>query len=795
MGRRLGSSALVLMLALAALLGQSAASLADSPVFEEISPLPLEDVTAPGSSVGHGPDGQPQMYLMGSGEPAKFSVVNALTSELVSVHELPGAGGSWAVETVNDGDVYVGSYSTGHLHRYNSADDTMEDLGAPVPGQSAIWSLTHDENGVVYGGTGSDGHIFSYDPETGQTRDYGALATDDQPLLARSLTAGDGKIYTGVGSGAALYEIDAESGQRRQIGLPEDFGDLDYVYDLGLRDGLLVARGTDGGEPNPLHVYEVDSDEWVDSVDGAQGLFITPVAPDGRSVYFVKENTLHRYDLESLEAEATSLTGIGDARGFGFLDLGDPEWPGMTVVGLRHTGDYFLHNLETGESRKATAEAAGAPAPLRAMSEGPDGRVYFGSFLAGGLAAYDPETGEKELIDGTRVGQAEGMTQHDGAVYVGTYPSGSIWRYDPDEPEQPPEEVLSLYDDHGQSRPFGMASAGEYLAVGTVAKNGALGGGLTILDPETGEYWFDDVVPGQSVTALTYRDGVLYGTTSIYGGAGAPRPTETDAVLFAYDVEQREVMWQMAPLPGEGALGDVAFDKDGKLWTHSTVSVARIDAETREVEATRNYGSYPWEDVDHAWGAADVWIDPYDEDLYVVSQGSMYRIDPETLDRTRYFRPASQGLFHNNGNVFLSRNPQAWEYTPNQRTAAELQLGSDTVIKGQAQTVTATGLGADEPVEVWDRAAHEYLGTVRADQDGTLETSVPVTAAVGEARVELVRVTTRAVLGAEYEVVAASKDDCKDGGWQDFVAPAFDNQGECVAGLEASENAVGADES
>ncbi|RIQ18377.1 PQQ-binding-like beta-propeller repeat protein [Jiangella rhizosphaerae] len=737
------------------------------PVFKDIGGMPLNAVTAPGSAVGHGPDGEPWLYLVSSGSPAVLSVVDARDGSRVHEFPLPGSSGSWAVDVTPNGDVYVGTYGEGRVYRYRPGAAAVEDLGVAVAGETFVWSVTHDENGVVYGGTGqSRATVFRYDPATGATTNLGSLAPDADPLIVRGIAAAGGKVYAGTHATTSVVEIDAATGERRDLGLPPGADPAAGVYDLDVRGRLLFARFSLSGSPSPLHVYDLDAGAWVQEIPDAHGLSVSPVAADGRTVYFVRDQTLHTYDLVERAYAATSLTGVSDVRGFDFLDLGDPEWPGATLVGLDHVGRYFVYSPETGRSELRTADAVAAPGPVRSIAEGPDGLLYVGTFLAGGMASYDPRTGAKTQF-ASEISQAEGMVTHDGALYVGTYPWGEILRYDPDQPAEPgvnPKPVLRLYEDHGQSRPFALASAGDHLAIGTVAKNGSPGGGLTLLNTRTGESWFDDVVPGQSVVALTYRDGVLYGATSVYGGVGGPRPTQTDAVVFAYDIEERRKLWEIAPMPGEGAIGELAFDENGKLWSHTTVSVFRIDVATRTVEARRNYEPYPWDTIDYAHVGSRLWYDPHVDQLYVVSQRNMYRIDPVTLDRARVFRPASYGLLHTNGNVYIARDLQYWEYTPSARPAAAASVAADAVPAGRSQTVTFTGLGPGEQLEVWLRPNARQLGTVRADATGTasLTFTVPLDRG-GELTLEGRRLSTRGALWTSFEATAPVCDVTVDG--------------------------------
>lgn len=751
-------------------------------VVDPLPPIPLDSVTAPGSTTATGPDGQPRLYWVSSGNQAILTITHARTGEQIKRFPLPNAGGAWAVDALPNGDVYIGSYGSGRLFRYVLATDSVEDLGQMIPGETFIWSLTHDENGVVFGGTGQNGgHIFSYDPATGVKRDYGPFGNPDVPVLVRAVAAGGGKIYLGTSPSPSLHTIDIATGERTQLPLPDTGGQL-AVNDLDLRGGLLFVRVSTSGSPQPLHVYDIAAGSYIETIPGVHGLRMSKVAPDGRTVYFVKDRTLHSYDLQTRTWQATGLTGISDVRAFGFLDLQHPDWPGQTLIGSDYLGGYFLYSPADGRSVRMSADVAGAPANLRSMTEGPDGRIYFSSYLGGDLAAYDPATDTMTRIAETP--QAESLASHDGAVWMGTYPRAEILRYDPTQPVKAgvnPSIELSLYD-QGQSRPWALESAGKYLAIGTVPHNGATGGALAILDTTTGEHWIEKVAGGQSVVGLAYRDGVLYGTTSAYGGSGAPRPSETEGVLFAYDIEKRAMLWQIEPHQGERAFGEIAFDKEGDLWIASPTMVFEVDPDTRSVVSSRSYGAYPWESVEYVWVASNLWVDPYDDQVYVSTQGAIWRVNPATMDRARVFRPSSYALMASNGFAYVGRDTSAWAWRPDDRPAVDVQLS--TAERGRDLTVTVAGLGPNEPVALWTRPGAVSHGEVRADADGVARASIPVPldAPLGEAVVEVVRPLTGSIVRSEYDVVDVVCDRSVTGAVRDGIR--VDTGTTCVTGAQ-----------
>jgi hypothetical protein len=113
------------------------AAAVDYPVFHEIGPLPLAAVTAPGSALGRGPEGQPWLYLVSSGSPAVLSVVDARTGQREHEFPLPGAAGSWAVGTAPNGDVYVLRPSATYLGSLHADADGTLSHRFTVPGDSS----------------------------------------------------------------------------------------------------------------------------------------------------------------------------------------------------------------------------------------------------------------------------------------------------------------------------------------------------------------------------------------------------------------------------------------------------------------------------------------------------------------------------------------------------------------------------------------------------------------------------------------------------------------------------------
>jgi hypothetical protein len=130
-----------------------------------------------------------------------------------------------------------------------------------------------------------------------------------------------------------------------------------------------------------------------------------------------------------------------------------------------------------------------------------------------------------------------------------------------------------------------MVSASRYLAVGTMPDLGHLGGVLALWDPEKGALKTSrrNVITDQSIVSLAYRDGVVYGGTSIYSGQSATPPTQPEAKLFAWSVKENRLLWELVPAPGKPAVPALTFDDRGRLWGIAGGSVFAVDVRNRQV--------------------------------------------------------------------------------------------------------------------------------------------------------------------------------------------------------------------
>ncbi|WP_219471820.1 hypothetical protein [Nonomuraea rhizosphaerae] len=614
--------------------------------FQNLGTLPLTGATTAGTAR----DGD-RVYAVTSSAsgPAMLSVRKAADASLIAERPLPLALGSWAVTVAPDHSVYVGGYNAtagalGRLYRYDPVADQVSELGIAVPGETFVWTVAASPDGsAVYGGTSPNGRLFRYDTRTGQFADLGSPVPGEQFIRDLAI-ARNGTIYAGMGAASMKVAVLRPDGTLIKVITPPIAGS-GYAYDLDIVGGHLLVRFTTSTGANTMGVYDLAKGRWRDVVENADSLTIGGGAL-GERVYLFQGEQLAVYDIKRKKITKLGFTGFG---GGAARPLG---WRGHTLVGTSSTGRMWHYDRRSGKGKVFESTVTGQPVSIRSMGVGPDGRVYAGGFFTGGLAAYDPATGESQFWP--NVGQSEGIVTHKGKLYLGVYPGARIYEFD----GAAPRLLLNLTDQE-QDRPFAMVSAGDWLAFGTVPKSGTIGGALGLLDPATGRSVIRrNLIPGHSVIGLAYRDGILYGTTSAFGGTSTP---QGEARAFAYDIATDTLKWNSVPVPGDLALGSITFDDQGRLWGLTPDTLYELDPATGQTLRSVQHQTYPWATATQVWLDTNIELGR-DGFLYGKVQGKAYRIDRATMALTLIARPISILLKGPDQHMYLSRFENFYTY-------------------------------------------------------------------------------------------------------------------------------------
>jgi streptogramin lyase len=634
---------------------------------------PLLSVINNGSAIGTDGQGHDVIYsvIKGGNDSTVFVMIDPVTAEVKKSIGMPGVNGAWAVLAASDGTVYVGTYHNGRLYRHIPGSNTLDDLGR-LGQETHVFDLVEGKDDLIYAGTYPNAHVYEYDPATSQIRDIGRIDPAEHYVRSLAYNPETDTLYAGAGGQTArLYAIDAATGAKRELLaglLPQHYADYQFPYSMGYGLGKLLVKMN-----KPDHLLVIDTaTETVDyfDPDGGIGLGSSKVVTmqgDQQHIYF------GGYQLRSYNADTGAIASeFADPamRAFNFQDakfvqLNDPDWPGYTMLASGDGGQIMRFNPTTKQTSLQRVMNAGAPTLIRSLHGTPDGKVYAGAYMMG-FGGYDPQTGT--FLQNREFGQAETIASLGDDVYVGIYGNARIFRYDPSSPwtsGSNPRMLFELVGD-GQDRPFaiaGVESLGK-LYIGTVPGYGSLSGALTVYDIATKQRQvFRNIVPNQSVVSVVYKDGFIYGGTTVYGGLGTSGPTETSGKLFVFDTATNTKVFEMAPAPGRKAVSGLLAGPDGLIWGVAEDYIFKFDPVTRQIVYNQaKLGRY---------GASQtVWADAFlqigtDGNVYGTQVGKrFFMIKPDTMEfvviKSGAGNYLTQDLY---GNFYMSNDADLWKYT------------------------------------------------------------------------------------------------------------------------------------
>ncbi len=620
------------------------------------------------SSVG----GVPKFSTVTSGAPAVFQVADLRTGKLEYTHEIPGILNGWALTpSLDQRIIFIGGQ--GHVWKFDTATRTLKDLGQATPRATRVFDLVTAPDGRIWGGSYPGGDVWSLDPRTDTFTSAGSVGHDND--YARTLAVDATNVYVGTGSKRPnIVQISTADPRRRtQIAPPAGVG-TGFLTQLKVHDGFLTVlfpTATRG-------LYDLGARRWIDAPALATSGNLYQrrpgtSAPDNQ-VYFFRDGRFWGATLSADGVRAQPLSTIAA-----------PKNVNGTVARIRLDGtvaDWVIsHDSHTQVvafklgSGLRTADAALPvttprvlavhlrPNALRVKSLTTAGqRVVVGGYGGPSLSSLDTRTLDSaaaprlvRLVGGATIpkyfGEVEGMITNGRYQYFGTYPKSRIFRLDltlPWKDRTNPRLVVDLGAHTDQDRPIAWATSGQRTFFGTVPGYGIRGGVLGWFDGSaTKPVVVDPPVPDQSVVALTATASVTYGGTSRWGGLGS-RPSAGPPSVFAYDADQRRLLWTVTPDPAAQSVGSVLHDAQGRLWAATRNRIFQLDPATGRTIRTITLGTTGdplSDDPDDGDPAAATFVSTFmvalHGHLYVVTGGDLLQLDPHT---SRILRIAKGGI-------------------------------------------------------------------------------------------------------------------------------------------------------
>jgi len=710
---------------------------ADASVFKEVGAAetvgaPIQQVAVFDSVYGV-ENGRDVLYATSVGNPAMFNVLDLDSNELIRAIPLPEGKSSWTHTVAPDGRVYIGVSDGGPLlMRYDPATATIENLGMAVSGAASIWSLTTDEAGNVYGGTFQTGRVFQYNPATDTFRDYGVMVAGRE--YVRSIAYSNGYVYAGIGSEGAIIKLDVVTGDKTEIPLKAVqgvSGAYPFVYGLDVRGNYLFAF-LSGGNTAAYIIYDLANEQWLDNNEyhGVTGLKVSPV--HNNKVYFVQSGMLMEWDLDTQAATSTGIAQTTSLRGSAWVTLEeDGQFANPVLVTVAYAGSTIYMDV-AGKRRVVKPNVMqGSALSLQALEMGPDGNLYISGYTASNGAIYNPTTDTFTTI---ALGQSESIGSSDDLVYFGNYPGAEIAVFDTTKPVSATNPKILLHIGEDQDRPYVNTFAEGKAFFGTIPGYGQTGGALVVFeeaDPVNTLQVHRHVVKDQSIVGLAYKDGLIYGSTSIKGGLDGNWPA-ANAKMFIWDVEKQQKIAEWEPqIPGVKAapifISGLTFDKDGLLWAVADGHIFAMNPATQEI--VKSLSIYPnvtdygqWRPIHIRFGS--------DGMIYTDITAKLVIVDPEKMEyletgiNTALFTLDSEDtIYYVDGGTLVKRTVHEMQYIP----PGSLKLTAPTRVEPGATFNVAINASQAKQMYSGDLVIEYDAGTVKLDgvSAGSAFTSTP----------------------------------------------------------------------
>lgn len=593
-------------------------------------------------------NGDNEAYFVTNGKPGSFFAVDGETGDLKFQQVIPNTVATWAMTIGSDNNVYFAGTEDGILYRYLPTEQRIENLGYNGL-DSWTWDLEaidytidegkdpSDPNNIgikIYGGTfdqSAGGKVYEYDTVTKQFRQYGVVDPGQQ--YVRGIAVDDNYIYAGLGTTRKLFKIDRVTGEKTEIHIPGYSGATETIADVFVHGGkLFVSVSTINMVVMDLDTLEIESTFQYSNMISEP----SPLHPN--LIYYKYLTKFYQYDIstkKSTEIELPfPLPDTTRVKDMAWIQLNSGEKAGKTVLAMiTQYGEYVLIDPSDQWMKFVELDIDSNPVNIQSLQTGFDGRLYMGGYQRG-MSIYNPFTSNID-VSISSFAQPEGIGFLNDKAYFGTYVSAIMYSYDPTKEVMLNQNPKLEFDIAHQDRPFAITSGDNKLFVGTVPDYGFLGGALVIYDEATDvwtQYDHTEVVKDHSIIGLAYKNGLLYGSTTQWGGLGID-PSEDEAKIFVWDVA-RGLKMDEYTLNGididetPRMIGGLSFGPDGLLWGVVDGTIFALDVDTKQVVKSKHirpsmYNSSKWLPYELHWSPDGL--------LYTTLARKVVAIDPDTL--------------------------------------------------------------------------------------------------------------------------------------------------------------------
>ena len=416
--------------------------------------------------------------------------------------------------------------------------------------------MTEGPDGVIWSATYPNCGLVSYNPATKEFTDYGYLNKENWRQYPRHLEVGsDGWVYIGIGS---------TNGQ---------------IVGFNPKTKETVAFFTPDERPNPSSGKVFRTVDW--RVYGKI---------DGGGFYEFKEG--QRIKLEApLKLDASTIKGNQGLFHKKFAD-------GSEAVSLSTINHYFEIKDPDGTIRKMELKYTSDGCGTMSIAQPSDGNIYGGTWFPMRLFKLDTKTGEMSNFPINL--QPNTIVARDNFLYIGAYSGGYVLRFDCNKPwlsvpeytQQHLETNPAFYCMYKRecNRPHAIMVSpdGKTVLMGGTPAYGATGGGLVIVNPETGEHSamvHTELAENEAVFSILMMEDnttALIGTTTNAGTGGEVKAKNCSLLMVDYKAKKR--LWSIKPFEeNANTINFLFWLKDGTVLGVQNNSLFVFDVATKTV--------------------------------------------------------------------------------------------------------------------------------------------------------------------------------------------------------------------
>ncbi len=499
-----------------------------------------------------------------------------------------------------------------YLQCYDPATRTMKEYSTQGMMDSGF-DLIYADNGCLYFGSSMNAVVYEFNIATETLRSFANLNAD--AVYSCGVAYKDGYVYAGLTGNKNSDETHTREVVKIRVSDGVVVGRTDVsdcvdkkaimIRGAGITNGIYMAGGI---EMNKMLAIDIETMEQAEikynDVAITNGINFSPSELlNGKRYFSVRPGTWDYNPTTGVGTKGSVDPGLycmDDATGV--VEFVSPnlrnslKFTQDSIININgddcilwHSGSgHHYLNLRTKEvvsldDLVQNTDVGAVTMDSMALGFPGSNEIFLGAFNNDKCSIYNTETGTVTANFYTN-GQTDCMITCNGKLYAGNYKDGVLTQVDLNNKNNNKVVIDFRYtlDPNGnpfdQVRVHAIAAGDNKVFAGTMPDSYLRGGCIGWYDTVTGETYIErNVVENQSINALEYHNGYLYGTTTTGGGTGAGADTSLSAKLFIYDVANKTKVLEVdlhdyiSGLPTRlSYMGGVVADPDvatnNKLW-------------------------------------------------------------------------------------------------------------------------------------------------------------------------------------------------------------------------------------